>query len=174
MNVIRELGDRLIGGVLPYVPKPERVVHTFDGTTYTIELVWFRRRFTASYHTPRHPLSVRWENTRALADQILRRHSAGEPIVQVGDVLPSHLRSAPYLVTRCRDAQHDEWRRAVGDECYPRDDITGELNTSQAYEWVQENHRDGRPAEISGHATDEGVLEHHPVTVLEIRQDVPA
>lgn len=109
-----------------------------------------------------------------VARLIVDRGDAGQPIVQPGDLVPSYIPRVPYLAVRVRDGQGNQWRRAVGAERFARDAGTGQLDRSQEYDWVQEQRPSGGgPAEIAGHATDKVVLTHRPVTVLEIRQDVP-
>lgn len=171
-----DLADRILGGPIPYVPRPEREVHVMDGTTYTVELVWFRRGFKASYHTPRLPRSVRRIRAaeRARDQETARRGLAGEPTVQVGDVLSPHHNYIPVQVTRCRDAQHDEWRRAREDEQYSSLDDSLPVEHRQVYDWVHPYVGPDGVEHIAGWSTEAGVLQHHPVLVLEIRDDVPA
>ncbi len=65
--------DRLAGGLVP-LARVKRDVHVFDGTTYTVDVTWWRRRFVVSYHTPRHPRRV----VRARAAEAARCRAAAD------------------------------------------------------------------------------------------------
>jgi hypothetical protein len=171
-----QLWEHAGGGVLPHISRRPREVFVVDGVQHTIRIVWFRRTVEIAYTTPRYPRDVRRireAESRKLAESV-RRREAGEPLTQVGDVFGEHQRYIPVQVARCRDAQGDVWRRAYDSEAYSSLDDGLPIEHRQVYDWVHP-YVDGDGVEhLAGHATDEGVLTHTPVVVLEIREDVPA
>jgi hypothetical protein len=165
---IAELGERLLGGILPAI-RSGREVFPVDGTAYALELTLFRRRFTIGYHTPRHPRDVRRvrADERTYLKESVRRHTADEPSVQVGDIIPGH-RWIHVDVAEFRNCEGDLWRRAVGEECYTADDVAELGDRAQRYDWVHTFTSAGQEV-ISGHCTDEGALDYAPLTVTKVR-----
>lgn len=163
---IRELGEWLTGTVIPVVTDRGRQVFTVDGVAYRIRLAWLGRSVGFEYQTPRYPRDVR--RIRAAEqrhlDEFMRRTEAGEPHVQVGDIIPEH-RIIPVDVLEVRDSQGDLWHRAVGQDRFSPDDDCLPAHLRQAYDWVHKY--DG---EIAGQAGDAGLLDYAPLTVTKVAQ----
>jgi hypothetical protein len=171
MTTLESLFDSLLGGILPYARLPERDVHVFDGTTYRIGLTWLRRRFQFEYHTPHLPRKVRKqrEAARRRDQETVRRHYAGESLVQVGDQIPRWGVGMLATVGECRDSENTVWKRAVGEERYARED-NGDVDRSQQYEWIAWSAGEWG----GGWRTDEGMLDYAPIQVLKLVADAPA
>jgi hypothetical protein len=169
MTGLRSWWDRLAGGVIPMIRRREREVYVVDGAAYGFEIVWFRRGLALTYSTPRIPRDVRRaraaENARLT--EHFRRIDHGEPVVQVGDLIPQHAAKKLVACLEVRDSEFTVWKRAVGDERY-RPNYDGSLDRSQEYDWIAWSA--GEYA--GGHSTDEGLLNYAPLTVLKLR-DVP-
>lgn len=165
------LWDRLAGGAVPIV-RTGREVHVVDGADYTIELSWLRRGFTLTYHTPRTPRDARRarEADRRKTAEFARRALAGEQMLRVGETLGSTWTWIPTGIIEVRTSDFTVWRRAEGDERFPEDDATGELDRSQAYEWISWD----RGRYTGGHSTTEGLLAYTPITILRMSGPVPA
>lgn len=160
---IRDWLDDQLGGLIPW-PGADRTVHTVDGATYELTLVWLRRRFQVVYHTPNFPRSIRRSRAadlarREAADRQRRLIDSGVYRFQIGEVLPTWVREVPAHVREVRDSQFDVWRRPVDD--------SERFHDGQAYDWVQPT----RTGEIAGWTTDEGFLDHQPVTVTAVAVD---
>lgn len=168
MTILTRVGEWL-GGPLPLISKPAREIHHVDGATYSIELTWWWRCLRFEYHTPRHPRDVR--RIRAAESvhlaEMLRRRDAGEPHVQVGDIIPAHRGHIPVDVLEFRDCEGDLWRRAVGDERFTEEDLRLPVELRQVYDWVHPSRCDG---EIAGHSTDEGRLYYAPLIVTKVAE----
>jgi hypothetical protein len=156
------LWERLAGGIVPVARKHEREVYVSGGAAYARELVWLRRSLTIKYSTPTTPRDVRKirdADQRRITEQI-RRLRAGEPTVQVGDVIPKYTTA---FLERCwivRDAELTLWKRTVGAERYDS------FGSSQEYEWVM-----WAAGEWGGgwRADDAAMLdEGSPLTVMEL------
>jgi len=164
---IRNLGEWLTGTVIPTVVDRGREVFTVDGVAYRIRLAWLGRAVGFEYQTPRYPRDVRRIRAaeRRHLDEFERRIQAGEPFVQVGDVIPAH-RIIPVDVVEVRNCDGEVWRRAVGEERFSPSDDDLPVGLRQPYDWVHEAYT----GEIAGHATDRGVLDYAPLTVTEVAQ----
>lgn len=157
---------RHAGGALPVV-SARREVFIADGAAYRIHLVLFRRSITLKYYSPRTPRSVlRAQDTaQARVREMSRRVLAGEPLVQVGDLIPAH---APGLIGQAgqvRTSDHTVWKRAEGDERYATDELTGELARVQEYDWIAWTAGEWG----GGWATTSGLLDYGPLTVMALR-----
>lgn len=54
---------------------------------------------------------------------------------KVGDVIGPNATDIPWDVLAVIDSQNDQWVRAFGDNRYAVEDITGERDLSQEYDW---------------------------------------
>lgn len=149
-----------VGGLIP-LPGFDRIVHTVDGATYELSLSWLRRRFEASYHTPRLPRSVR----RARAIESARLEAAGRERrlvasgahrYQEGDIIPNWVTEIPDYVLEVRDSQFDVWSRPATER--------EAVYEGQRYDWVQRFEAGG----VAGWTTNEGLHDHSPVTVTAV------
>ncbi len=80
----------------------------------------------------------------------------------------------PDAVQMVATSDYDVWRRAIGGERYSRDDVTGELDRSQEYDWVCVGHlvnNTVRETAPSGHSTTEGLLYCAPLQVLTLTDE---
>lgn len=172
MNIrrtIRGFWDRHAGGLLP-IARFERSFSMTDGTSYDLRITWLRRAVRSGYDRPGYPRRVRRERAavrasdRARADQVARRVMAGEPLTQVGDIIPHHAGGIDHAVLQVRTADLELWKRAEGDERYYRSAQTGELDHTDEYEWIR-----WTSGEWGGAwATTAGMLHHGPLTVIRV------
>jgi hypothetical protein len=168
---VSDLWDRLAGGALPFIQRRPREVFMVDGTAYRIELVWFRRRIQLKYTTPVVPRAVRRirDAEQARGSEMVRRHAAGEPALQVGDLIPKW---ATAFVDRCQQVRANDgtmWKRAEGDDRYAVED-DGSTSHGQEYEWIA--FLAGKWG--GGWCTTEGLLFEAPLTALELVTDAAA
>lgn len=137
---LRRILDGLVGGLIPSCTGGRTILTV--STEYEVRIVWFRRSITIEYSSPRIPRAAR--RVRAADDvrthEYERRKLAGEPLVQVGDVVPRYAIGYVKHIAWCRDAAGGQWRYA------------GDGRWSQGDAWV----------------TDEGLLELGPLTVLAV------
>lgn len=169
--MLREFLNDQAGGLVP-LARVDRTVHTVDGVTYRIEVVWFRRRAGFDYHAPHLPRDVRRaraiERARQLQadrenrireDAMAGRLMAGHRFA-AGDAVPNWVQDLPDYVLEVRDGQHDVWRRPVDDQ--------ERFHDGQAYDWVQATGL----GDIAGWTTNEGLREWHPIIVTKVAVDV--
>lgn len=169
--------DDHIGGLIPLITAG-REVYASQETDYHVKVVWLRRSLTIKYGTPVLPRQVRRRVDRARQQddrrggEVLRQAMADitvdtsdlEPKFGVGDHIDSYLSGIPDYVLSVASSDSTVWRRATGDERYAVEDITGQIDRSQEYEWISWDHGHY----TGGHSTTGGLLDYVPLTVLEV------
>lgn len=158
------------GGALPVIRR-ERTVQPFDGTTYSVEIVWLRLRWEQKVTIPGLPRDVRrkirLDNARTA--EHVRRALTLSPPVKVGDLIPDWAIAFLDCCAVVRDSEFTMWKRAAGDQRYAvKGD--GTVDRSQEYDWIAWSAGEWG----GGWRTNEGMLDYAPVTVLQVNADAAA
>jgi hypothetical protein len=91
-----------------------------------------------------------------LADLFHAIYLAQRP--QVGDLISGNATDIFWDVLEVEDSQGDVWRRAFGRDRYAVEDVTGEIDYSEEYDWVT----------VGGWSTTDGLLLYAPLTVIKV------